>query len=242
MLTHAAKQRGISLVELLIAGVIALIALSAVLTVYSVSARHSSQLLQRAHLHQQLHGLLQLISTDLRRAGYWHFNPARRAPTENPFQDATNQIRVLSYPGESRNSCILFAYDLDQDGLVGVGNCDEPDCGNQTDSDNVEQFGYRLQAGRVQSRYGGSDLSCASGYWQTVNDPSVEITHLKFIPQVRCLNLLESEKACVSEFPHLIQRALQVQIGGHLHEQSDTHTLINRWVRVRNDQLEEGEQ
>ena len=242
MLTQHRKQRGISLPELMIAAVIALIALSAVLTIYSASARHSSQLLQRALLHQQLHALLHLISTDLRRAGYWHFDPARRASTENPFHNATHRLRILSDTGEIPDSCILYGYDLDQDGLVGVGHCDKTSCADGTDNDNVEQFGFRLRAGRVQSRYGGSEFNCISGYWQTMNDPAVEITQLQFTAATRCLNLLETEQPCIPESPRLIQRAVQIQMGGQLHELPDTHTLISRWVRVRNDQLEESRQ
>jgi len=70
MLKHHSLQTGMTLVELMIASVIALIALSSVITVYSATAHHSSQQLQQTHLHQQLHGLLHLISSDLKRAGY----------------------------------------------------------------------------------------------------------------------------------------------------------------------------
>ena len=59
MLIRQHRQLGATtLVELMIAAVITLIILSAVLTVYSASARHGSQLLQQAHLHQQLHALI----------------------------------------------------------------------------------------------------------------------------------------------------------------------------------------
>jgi type II secretory pathway component PulJ len=234
------KQRGITLVELMIAGVIALIALSAVLTVYSASARHSAQLLQHAHLHQQLHALTHLISRDLKRAGYWHFDPGFRAPSDNPFQNAMNQLRIQAHSGESPDSCILFSYDLDQDGLVGVGACDDTDCADETDDDNVEQFGFRLRGARLQSRYGGSGLACDSGYWQTVNDPATEITQLQFTQQSSCLNLLEADRACTPESPRLIQRALEIQLSGQLRNRPDTHMAITQWVRIRNDQLREG--
>jgi prepilin-type N-terminal cleavage/methylation domain-containing protein len=115
MLKHHSLQTGMTLVELMIASVIALIALSSVITVYSATAHHSSQQLQQAHLHQQLHGLLHLISNDLKRAGYWSFSPNLLAPSANPFQNPANQVRVQSYAGESPDSCILFAYDMQPD-------------------------------------------------------------------------------------------------------------------------------
>jgi len=240
MLIHHHKQRGVTLVELMIAGVIALIALSAVLTVYSASARHSTELLQQAHLHQQLHALMHLIGRDLKRAGYWHFDPALRAASDNPFQNPTNQIRIQAYAGQSPDSCILFSYDLDQDGLVGTGACDATDCADETDDDNVEQFGFRLHGVRVQSRYGGSGLECESGYWQTVNEPAMEVTQLQFTQHSSCLNLLEAGRECTPESPRLIQRALEIQLSGQLRNKPGTNTAIAQWVRIRNDQLRDG--
>ena len=70
MLNRYCLQRGMTLIEVMIAGVIALIALSSVLTVYSATANHSTQQLQQAHLHQQLGGVMHLVSSDLKRAGY----------------------------------------------------------------------------------------------------------------------------------------------------------------------------
>jgi type II secretory pathway component PulJ len=240
MLTYHHKQRGVTLLELMIAGVIALIALAAVLTVYSASARHSTDLLQQAHLHQQLHALMHLIGRDLKRAGYWHFDPGILAASDNPFQNSTNQIRIQAYTGQSPDSCILYAYDLDQDGLVGVGVCGDTDCADETDDDNVEQFGFRLRAAGVQSRYGGSGLECDSGYWQTVNDPAMEITRLQFTQHSSCLNLLETDRACTPDAPQLIQRALEIQLSGQLRNKPDSNKAIVRWIRIRNDQLREG--
>ena len=240
MLIDRHTQRGVTLVELMIACLIALIALSAVLTVYSAGAKHSAQLLQQSHLHQQLHGLMQLISRDLARAGYWHFDPTLQAPGDNPFQNLMNQLRIQAYKGESPDSCILFSYDLDQDGLVGVGVCNDTDCADETDNDNVEQFGFRLRGARVQSRYGGSGLECDSGYWQTLNDPVVEVTRLKFTQHSSCQNLLETERECTAESPRLIQRAVEIRLSGQLRKNPDVNSTIAQWVRIRNARLSEG--
>ena len=241
MLKHHSLQTGMTLVELMIASVIALIALSSVITVYSATAHHSSQQLQQAHLHQQLHGLLHLISSDLKRAGYWSFSPNLLAPSANPFQNPANQVRVQSYAGENPDSCILFAYDMDQDGLVGVGRCDDSGCASQTDDDNVEQFGFRLRDARVQSRYGGTDFDCESGYWQTVNDPDIEITRLRFEQRSQCLNLVESNRDCTPESARLIQGGIEILLDGRLSNKPDTGITLSQWVRIRNDLLREGD-
>jgi len=230
-----------TLVELMIAGVIAMIALSSVLTVYSATAKHSSQQLQQAHLHQQLRGMMHLISSDLKRAGYWSFSPNLLAASDNPFQSPANQVRIQSYTRESPDSCILFSYDLDQDGLVGVGRCNGSSCTNQTDDDNVEQFGYRLRDVRIQSRYGGSGFDCESGYWQTVNDPDIEITQLRFAQQSQCLNLIENNRDCSPGASQLIQGGIEIQLDGQISNKPDTAITLTHWVRIRNDLLREGD-
>ncbi len=241
MLNRHSLQGGMTLIELMIASVIALIAMSSVITVYSATATHSSQQLQQAHLHQQLHGLLHLISSDLKRAGYWSFSPNLQAPSANPFQSPINQVRIQTYNGESPDSCILFAYDLDQDGLVGVGRCDDSGCTGQTDDDNVEQFGFRLRDARIQSRFGGSEFNCESGYWQTVNDPDIEITQLRFEQRSQCLNLIENDRDCTPESPRLIQGGIEIRIDGQPGNRPDTGITLSHWVRIRNDLLREGD-
>ncbi|GMQ88273.1 MAG: hypothetical protein BMS9Abin08_1509 [Gammaproteobacteria bacterium] len=241
MLNHHNLQQGMTLVELMIAGVIAMIALSSVLTVYSATATHSSQQLQQAHLHQQLRGMIHLIGNDLKRTGYWSFSPNLLAPSGNPFQTPANRVRIQSYTGQSPDSCILFSYDLDQDGLVGIGRCDGSGCTNQTDDDNVEQFGYRLRDVRIQSRYGGSGFDCESGNWQTVNDPDIEITQLRFAQQSQCLNLIDSNRDCTPESSQLIQGGIKIQLDGQISNKPDTAITLTHWVRIRNDLLREGD-
>ena len=240
MLNRKNLQHGITLIELMIASVIALIALSSVITVYSATATHSSQLLQQAHLHQQLRGMIHLISSDLKRAGYWSFSPNLLAATENPFQYPANQLHIQTYKEENPNSCILFSYDLNEDGLVGVGRCDNAGCTSQTDDDNVEQFGFRLRDTRIQSRFGGTGFDCEHGYWQTINDKNIEITQLRFTQRSRCLNLVDNSLDCTPASSQLIQRGIEIQLSGQISNKPDTRITLTHWVRIRNDMLREG--
>lgn len=234
-------QRGVTLVELMIAGVIALIALSAILSVYNATARHSKLLLQSAHLQQQVRGMLQLIGRDLRRAGYWRFDPARQSASDNPFQQGENLVRPGAYPDESPDSCILLAYDLDDDGQVGIGRCHNA-CPPATDDDNVEQFGFRLHGGSVQSRYGGDSLGCDAGYWQALNDPDIEVTRLHFDLHRHCLNLADSEQPCAEDGPQLVQRIIGITVDARLRARPDSSISLVHWVSLRNDQLVAGSQ
>jgi prepilin peptidase dependent protein B len=240
MLTVAFEQRGTTLVELMVASAVSLIALSAVLTVYSATTRHSTLQLQAAHLHQQVRGILYLISRDLRRAGYWHFDATQQSAAENPFQNGENSLRSGALPDEAAESCILLAYDLDADGLVGVGQCRNDHCPPLSDDDNVEQFGFRLRNRAVQSRYGGTGLECGSGYWQSLNDAEIEITRLQFELRTHCISLMQAEKPCRTSMPRLVQRVARIAIGARIRNQPETEVSLVQWIAVRNDQLLEG--
>lgn len=237
MLIPRRTQRGVTLVELMIASVIGLITLAALATTYGATAGHSTRYLHRAHLHQQLHSVLQIVVSDIRRAGYWNFDPTLRSAADNPFADSTNRLRTGSYPGEASHSCVVFAYDLDQDGLVGVGNCKTKTCGAQTDSDNVEQFGYRLRDGRIQARYGGDALGCDSGHWQALTDPNIEIGELVFSEYSACVNLYAADADCAPHAPSLIQRSVEIQLSGQTRGSPETSLRLSSMVRIRNDRI-----
>ena len=239
MLTGAGKQRGVTLVELMIASTISLIALAAVVTTYSATARHSTHQLQSAHLRQQVYGIVHLVGRDVRRAGYWQFDPGVHSPAANPFQTGENRLRIAALPGESANSCILLTYDLDRDGLVGTGQCARGRCADASDDDNVEQFGFRLRGQTIQARYGGATPACDSGYWQAVSDPDVEITRLVFGLHEHCVNLADPARACDEAQAQLRQRAVSIDIAAQLRDRPDTTFSLTRQVVVRNDRLQE---
>jgi prepilin peptidase dependent protein B len=241
MLTRRGRQSGLTLVELMIASSIALFALSALLTVYSATARHSSKQLQQAHLHQQLQATVQLMSRDLQRSGFWQFDPQWQAPENNPFMNQQNQLRTAAYPGEAADSCVLLSYDLDRDGLVGQGSCAGSGCAALADDDNVEQFGYRLRDGLVQSRYGGGTFSCDSGYWQAITDSTIDITRLEFIQHATCTNLSEPLKDCLAGSAQLIRHAIETRLRGELRAPLSGALELSAWTWIRNDQLLEGD-
>jgi len=237
MLDNTHRQHGVTLIELMVASALGLVAMAAVLTAYETTLRHSTAQLNTAHLNQQLRGLLHLISTDIRRAGYWRADVTTQSASENPFSKGMRKLQVAAFPGEKNDSCITLAYDLDGDGLAGIGQCDHGRCPKGTDSDNNEQFGFRLRNLSIQSRYGGSKLSCDGGHWQTMNDSDVEITELLFEIQENCVNLLDSNSACSDNEPKLTQNAVHVRLSGQLINRPDTETRLQSWIIVRNDSI-----
>lgn len=237
MLNLFAQQRGTTLVELMIATTISLMALASILTVYISTASHSTRQLQQAHLHQQAQAIMQLISSDLKRSGYWEFDPALAFAGNNPFQSSAQKIRVAAYPRERARSCILYSYDLDRDGLVGVGQCNNSTCPAGFDQDNVEQHGFRLRSGRVQSRLGGRSFNCGNGYWQSISDADIEITRLAFSLSNNCTNLEPPSTACTNSSDNLLQHAVEISLHARIASHPASTLVLKQLVRIRNNQL-----
>ena len=78
--------------------------------------------------------------------------------------------------------CVLFSYDLDQDGLQGVASASGMTTGQ--DTDNFELFGFRWNDGAVEQRTkiaNVSDMnSCNSNGWQDLTDENITISGLAF--------------------------------------------------------------
>jgi len=237
MLTTTTTQKGFTLVELMVASLISLIALSAITTVYSATARHASAQLSGADLHQQLYTLTELIASDVRRSGYWTFDPLMTSPADNPFEQPEHRLRSGARDNEAAASCLLFSYDLDGDGQLGKGRCRGTGCNTKSDEDNMELFGFRLNRGRVQVRFGGAGSTCNSGSWQSVTTPGIVVDTLLFELHSNCLNLTDAQTPCTSEQPTLARRAVEFSIEAHLARDEEKTLRLSHWVDLRNAQL-----
>jgi prepilin peptidase dependent protein B len=231
------KQRGVTLVELMIAGTIGLIAVSAVIAIYQATATQTMRQLETAHLHSTAQGIMDLISADVRRAGYWHIRPGKDQLRNNPFQQPENRLQTGAKNGEQAESCLLFSYDLDKDSKVGVGKCPAKGCAPQTDADNVEQFGFRLKNKAIQMRYAGKTFNCQQGFWQAVTDRSTIVTQLLINLTSRCLNLTTSTIACDNNVDRLDARSVDIILSAHNTRRKDIKILLTRHIEIRNDRF-----
>lgn len=64
------KQRGLTLIELMISIALGLIVLTALVYLLSATMRTNTQTLRSTHLNQELRSVMQLMSKDLKRSGY----------------------------------------------------------------------------------------------------------------------------------------------------------------------------
>jgi len=179
------QQSGLTIVELMVGVVVGLIVLAGVIAVYIATIQSSNSMLQQAKLSQQMRASLAIMTSDIRRAGYW--GTATSGTFSNPFAtigDTDINVRDGSNAAVANGAsgtCILFSYDKNGDGSVGAD----------------EYYGYRWSGGTnpVQVRYGGASAGdgddCTAGSWDDLTDDrSLTIDSLGFsLSNVKCLNV-----------------------------------------------------
>jgi len=110
------KQKGFTLIELMIAMMLGLIVIGGALSIYISTIRSSSDVVNSARLNYDLDSAMQLMVNDIRRAGYWGGAVAGSDATNNNFTQvpaaatATDiQIRNVAAPttAVTEGDCIL---------------------------------------------------------------------------------------------------------------------------------------
>ena len=166
MLMSPIKQYGNSLVELMISMTLGLASITAMASLVGHGIALNTSLLAKSRLDEEINAVVAVVSHDLKRAGYYaHTLELVKNPTvfSNPFDDS---LIIAAYADEPANSCIVFAYDRNKNGLL------------DTDPSN-ENYGFRLKDGAVEIRLDGAD--CDKSGWHDLTDPKVvQVTALKF--------------------------------------------------------------
>ncbi|WP_411358910.1 PilW family protein [Pseudidiomarina salilacus] len=175
------RQQGLSLVELMITITLGLLLMAALTAVFSNTLGVNSRSLKLSQLNEEATAIMDLMVGDIKRTGY-RGDAARLVydPT-NASTDFNDSIVIANVTGETVNSCILFEYDADGDGVHDGAS---------------EDFGYRLVDGRVQLRR--SSAGCDASGWEniTTND-MIEITGLEFTLTEQMINLVNEQRITV---------------------------------------------
>jgi type IV pilus assembly protein PilW len=159
------RNRGFTLIELMITLVLALVVLGGVMGVFISTYQANSQNIKAIRLNEEMRAVMSLISRDIRRAGTngLAWQPSRLG-WPNSFSTATTWT-VTKMTGAPSNSCVTFAYDL----FYTVTNT------YATDPRNF--FGYRLNAtgnGVMETyNHNAGQWSCNGTGWQPVTDPNI---------------------------------------------------------------------
>jgi prepilin peptidase dependent protein B len=192
------RQAGASLIELMIAMALGLAALSAIASLVGFGIGVNGKLLSNSRLNEEINSIGALITRDLKRAG---FSADTINMVTNPvdFPSAfRNSISVSEHPDEDEDSCMLYAYDQNANGVLDTVGSNE-------------NFGFRLRNGTVQIRTNGA--TCASDSWQELTDPDiVNITELDFdIDLVTFNNVVSTQITVTIEGELVVNDALSRQ-------------------------------
>jgi len=209
MRSLVSRERGLSLIELMVGIAIALILLTGVLTLMLRVSTEGANSVRATKLNQELRGTLDFISRDLQRAGYVDWFDTFDANGDGVLSvaddsytgdnDSAAYLNILDFYASSVPainlfgtvslfdadgnacatdcSCILYSYDLNEDGAQGVSS----GAGANQNTANFETFGIQYDAdNQAVEMLTGGPHSCASGTWTAITDSNVNITDLSF--------------------------------------------------------------
>ena len=212
------KQKGFTLVEMMVSSAIGLIAMSGVISMFATSVKSNGDGLKRIRLNQELRAIMDVMVRDIRRAGYWR-NADGIAP--NPFS-------TLFVSNDEQ--CVTYRYDA-----IDVVPPALPD-----PADNANNFGFKFANNGIQ--YRTNSTTCDSNAnWNFISDVSaITITDLTLQLNTTCTNLsalvntdCQANAAVAGETVSLMY-LLDISITGELTSDSSVSYTLTDTVSIRN--------
>ena len=161
------RNRGFTLIELMVALVLGLVVIGGVMGVFISTYQANAQNIKSVRLNEEMRAVMSMMTRDIRRAGGRGFDWTATIDwyVTNDFAATGGNWVVSRYSNSYPNySCVLFAYDRD-------GN---------NDLDDTDRFGYRLKDGRVEYRDGSGDDCQGSGWTGLSDERTVRVLGLSF--------------------------------------------------------------
>lgn len=211
MLKH--RQKGLTLIEMLIALVLSLLVTGMVISMFTSSIGGHAQAIRTMRLNQDLRIAMDMMVKDIRRAGYW----AGADVASNPHATAISggkPIGIFDYDGGTDN-CILVSYDFDDDGATGV----------------EEFFGYRLnssgalQAVNQTTVSSGAVCTTPTAWSSLLDDNTVDIDTLRFTRY----------PLTAASFAASVMKTVTITLEGTSKLDPNIKTVLSEEVRVRNE-------
>lgn len=241
MLKHAKKQRGVSLVELMVGLTVGLLIIAAVSAMYITTSRSSRDTINSARLNIGMRTAMDMMVDEIRRAGY------SNAPgASNPFTQTTAGS-ITDLVISQNGSCIEYAYDADGNGTLSTASP-------------YEFFGFRVDNGTLQFRNGGDGFlgGCNTGNWQPITDPEAitivqDAANPYFSVTHQCLNTDRNESVnttCPSTGTFLTNatadapvdlletKVVTITLNGQLVANTDFRMRLVQDVLVRNGRIQ----
>lgn len=209
-------ERGFSLIELMISITLSMIVTASIGHLFGQTVKFNAGALAMTRLNQDLRATMGIMTSDIRRAGYWgQSETGIGGSAVNPFTQGNNELSVSELAGEAANSCVTYAYDYNDDGVV----------------DNDEKRGFRLNGGVLQ--LATQDADCSSNInWEAVTDSNViTVTGVTFTPDFQTIDIDGDGNA------DMTIKEVQVILTGQLVVNSGVSRTLLESVRVRNETI-----
>jgi prepilin peptidase dependent protein B len=214
-------QRGLTMVELLIGMAIGLFIVATAASLMTGNLRENRKLMIESRLMQDLRTAADMITRDLRRAGYWaaatagvRGDGAASAPLANPYSDVTPVGAAADH------TSFRFSRDATENHTV----------------DSNEQFAFRLRNGVIE-------LQLGVGNWQALTDATtLTVTEFSVTPTVEEISLADfcarpCEAASSTCPPRQLVRSLAVVVSGRATGDALVTRSVRSQVRLRNDPI-----
>lgn len=214
--SERSRARGLSVVEMMVGVAIGLIIVAAATLMVAGQLADNRRLLLETQLQQDLRAATDLVTREVRRAGYWKdvqrstANPVLLPRTTNPYTGL-----------EMVDGALVFSH----------ADKDRTDDSQLTADENL---GFRVNRNAIESLLGGTN-------WQQLTDPAVlKVTRFAVVIRVDPI-ALECALACspgVTACPPVQQvRTVTIDIAGQAANEPAVQRALRTVVRVRNDAI-----
>jgi prepilin peptidase dependent protein B len=215
------RQRGLSLIELMIGTTIGLFVVAGTVSLYATNASSSRRLLAEARLNQDLRAAMDLVSRDLRRSGYWGNAIKGTTITGSGASTTANPYRGVSSTDDEVSGKVTYQFsrEAEDDALT----------------DN-EEFGFQLEGGVLKmqtEKDGWADMT-------DINQVTVTNFSVTTEPTDIALGSLCTVVCAVGtpNCPTMTVRRFVIRLSGQSVTDTSVVRTLEASVRPRNDQLE----
>lgn len=216
--TRFRRQRGVSVVEVMVGVAVGLFVVAAASMVVSSQLSSNRRLLLDTQLQQDLRVSADVVTRELRRAGamldtsalrtVWYAQPATTTPVAAALAASANALTRTSEPTQ-----VVYHYQRKVTGAI-------------------EDYGFRISNGKLQSLTGTT--------WQDVTDANVmTVTAFTITPEVNASTTLPCPNDCPGGgqacWPTITVREFTVDITARAANDADIQRSVRTRVRVAND-------
>ena len=214
------RQRGLSLVELMVGITVGLFVVAAAATLVSLQLNDNRHLTLETQVQQDLRASADIIARDLRRAGIWSTANGAQQVVWRVGDNATSALNpnLEVSPTAAGVTTNEVDYRLSRLGSTGP-------------------WGVRLQNGVIEVLYVGIEN------WQPLTDPTtMKVTRFDVTPQNQPPIQLACQKQCASGpaqacWPTLEVRAFQIDIEAVATSDASVRRSLKQLVHLRNDAI-----